>query len=107
MVMLLWRLTENLSVIDQIDFQANEQAEVLVKASLIQQTGIDVNWITIVTIGLLILNLLLFKFWIHAKRWILIPSLLFILNIGLSFTYYFNMNKAIAEEIEREIENAD
>jgi hypothetical protein len=98
---LLWSLTENLSVINQLDFQANEHAEVLIKAGLLKQVGIDVNLITGITVGLLVLNLLLFRLWVKSKRWILIPCLIFILSLGLSFTYYFNMTKTIGEEIEK------
>ena len=100
-MILLWRLSENLSVIDQVDFQANEHAEVLIKAGLLKQTGIDVNLITGIAVGLLVLNLLLFKLWVKAKRWILVPCLIFILSLGLSFTYYFNMTKTIGKEIEK------
>ena len=101
MGILLWRLSENLSIIDQVDLHLTEHAEVIIKAGLLEQMGIDINLITGFTVGLLFINLILFRQWIKLKRWILIPSLMFILTLIISFTYYITLTNSIGNNLDR------
>lgn len=100
LIVLLWRLTENLSIIDQVDFTANDNAELVSKAWLLKQTGTGINLIIGFTIGLLFLNAIVYRQWIRSKRWIIQPLLIFILSVSLSLGYFLNLTMDIGKKTE-------
>ncbi|MBT3206803.1 MAG: hypothetical protein HN347_00485 [Bacteroidetes bacterium] len=98
---LLWNLTNQYAVIDSVDYESTEHAEVVIKAGILKQVGIDINLITAVVIALLIINGLLYKYWIQSKRWILEPIIILVLSFGLSLSYYLNMTSNLGNRIEK------
>ena len=98
---LLWNLTNQYAVIDSVDYESTEHAEVVIKAGILKQVGIDINLITAVVIALLIINGLLYKYWIQSKRWILEPIIILVLSSGLSLSYYLNMTSNLGNRIEK------
>jgi hypothetical protein len=74
--------------------------EVLRKIGLMQANGNDMNWILGLTLLLTILNIVLYKNWIKAKRWVLEPIIIFIFSLGLTLTYHINRTFKVSEQID-------
>ena len=79
--------------------------EVLRNVSLLHAFGNDINWIIITVLILLVLNIILFKNWIKAKRWIIEPFFIFLITTGLTITYHINRFHSIKEENKNSINN--
>ena len=101
LTLLLWYLTNQYSVIDYVDYESIEYAEVLVKASVLKQVGKDTITIIIITSLLLIINGLAYKNWVRSKRWVIEPILIFIITIGISSFYYYTMTSGLSERMEK------
>jgi len=74
--------------------------EVLRKIGLMQANGNDMNWILGLTLLLTILNIVLYKNWIKAKRWVLEPIIIFIVSLGLTLTYHISRTFKVSEQID-------
>jgi hypothetical protein len=91
--------------LSNLNFQKVEHGEILLKVDLMKQSGIDVNWLTGICVGLLILNCFIYRQIIKAKRWILEPILIFTLSLGLTITYHINRTFVINERLFERKEN--
>jgi len=79
--------------------------EVLRKVGLMQANGNDMNWILGLTLFLTVLNLVLYKNWIKAKRWVLEPIIIFIVSLGLTLTYHISRTFKVSEQINATTKN--
>lgn len=71
-----------------MNWEGEVQAEVLRKAFLMTASGADVDWVVGLNLFFLMLNILLFKYWIKSNRWILIPLLTFMLTLLVTISYF-------------------
>ena len=78
-------------------------SDVIKAVKLMDIAGETVKWILILTVGLLFINLRLYKNWIVAKRWIAEPILVMIIFLILSYSYYSFSMIELREEIENTI----
>lgn len=82
----------------------DKQNELFLKVSLMTELGNYTNLLTMVSVGLFVINLLLYKYWIQSKRWILEPIIILIVSFGTFFLVNnYNLQK-IGDRIEMEKE---
>lgn len=77
----------------------DNNAEVLRKVGLMHANGNDANWILGLTLLLTVLNIVLYRNWIKAKRWILEPIIILIVSLGLTLTYHIYRTFKVSEQI--------
>jgi hypothetical protein len=74
-------------------------ADVLRNVGLMHANGNDMNSIFGLTLVLTFLNIVLYKNWIKAKRWVLEPIFIFIVTFGLTITCHIYRTLKVSEQI--------
>lgn len=64
--------------------------DVLRNAGLMWAGGNDLNWILVLSLIFLILNLFLFRNWVKAKRWFIESFIILIVTITIGMIYHFH-----------------
>lgn len=77
----------------------------LINIGLLHALGNDINLSIITSLILLVLNIILFKNWVKAKRWIIEPVIIFLITIGLTIFYQIKRVNLLKEEYKNLIEN--
>jgi len=93
------------SEIIEYSVETHNNMETFTNVGLLHAFGNDINIIVAVTLILLVLNLILYKKWIKAKRWIIEPLIIFIVTIGLSISYQIKRVNQVKEEYRISVED--
>jgi len=73
---------------------------VIGQVMIMEMSGDFINMIIGMTAVLLIVNGLIFKYWIKSKRWIIEPILIFIFSLIISIYYFADRNTDLKTRIE-------
>ncbi len=83
----------------QRDWPNRDYVEVMTKTALMVHNKWVYNWITAVCLGLLVLNLFLYRQWVKSKRWIFEPVLILVISYGLAFSFFTYRTFAVKEQL--------
>lgn len=83
----------------EVEVDKVEHGEILLKASLINIFGDDLDWIMGMCFIFLFLNIILYKKWVKSKRWIQEPIIILIISFTLTFSYQLNNQIKISNNL--------
>ena len=78
--------------------ELNQSEDALLNARLLRALTFDINSILITALALLVVNLILLKKWVKAKRWVLEAIIIFFLSFGLFIFFQTHKVNSIKQE---------
>lgn len=98
----VYERTRILEILNSMSESQNDELQL--KVNLMLETRLYINFVTYSCFGLLVLNILLYKFWVKSKRWIIEPIIILVLSFATLFALHnYNMFE-IRDSIELEKE---